>query len=403
MNSNEIRQKFLEFFKEKGHVIVPSSSMLPDDPSVLLTSAGMQQFKPYYTGQADPMVSPHHEFGGKPLGSKNAVSAQKCFRTSDIDEVGDETHLTFFEMLGNFSFGGYFKEEAIRLAHEFLTDPKWMGLTIDYVTIFGGDEEVPVDYESFRIWKEEIGIPIEKIKKCGRKDNFWGPTGNEGPCGPTTEIYINGTEIWNIVFNQYYCKADKTLVPLAQNGVDTGMGLERLAMVVQNAQTIFKTDLFVSLFALIPENMPMRTRRIVADHAHGVVFLLSDGVRPSNKEAGYILRRLMRRMLVYEHLSDNAYDSLELLKIAVANYGDFYGDLKVGIIEEEFRKEKEKFIKSIARGLRMLEKEKSINAKAAFKLYETFGLPFEIIKELGGERAQNLTREGFDEEFKRHQ
>src|SRR3989338_4483294 len=197
MSASELRQKFLEFFKSKGHVIVASSSLIPDDPTVLLTTAGMHQFKKYYTGEADPV---------RDFGSENTTSVQKSFRTSDINEVGDDSHLTFFEMLGNFSFGGYWKKEAIEYAYEFIT--KEMGLKIDCVSVFKGEEGVPEDIESQEIWKSvDEGLVI---KKAGREDNFWGPTGEEGPCGPTTEIYVNGIEIWNIVFNEFYCNRDKS-------------------------------------------------------------------------------------------------------------------------------------------------------------------------------------------------
>ena len=385
---------------------MPSSSLLPDDPSVLLTTAGMQQFKPYYTGKADPMASPHPELGGNPLGAKSAVSIQKTFRTSDIDEVGDETHLTFFEMMGNFSFGGYFKEEAIKLAYSFIKD---IGLDIQYVTIFEGDpstgsgQVTPKDEESKKIWE---GLGVSDIREADRGDNFWGPTGNEGPCGPTTEIYLNGIEVWNIVFNEYYCLADKSLVPLEEKGgvrgVDTGMGLERLAMVSQGKENIFETDLFSPLIDLLPEHMDMSTKRVIADHARGISFLISDGVIPSNKEAGYVLRRLLRRMLVYEHISENSFDSIKLLEKVVEDYKDFYKELNIETVKNEFTKEKEKFQKSVARGLRELEKAESIDAKSAFRLYESFGLPYEIIKELGEEKAANLSREEFDKEFEKH-
>src|SRR3989338_126319 len=207
MSANELRKKFLEFFKSKGHAIVPSSSLLPDDQSVLLTTAGMQQFKKYYTGEADPM---------RDFKYKKTASIQKCFRTSDIEEVGDERHDTFFEMLGNFSFGGYFKKEAIQYAYDFVVNE--IGLKIDYVTVFAGEKGVPEDKESAQIWHSLD--PKLVIKKCGRADNFWGPTGNEGPCGQTTEIYVNGVEIWNIVFNQYYQQSDKKLDPLETPGID---------------------------------------------------------------------------------------------------------------------------------------------------------------------------------------
>jgi alanyl-tRNA synthetase len=235
MTHKEVREKFVKFFEKRGHKLVPSSSLLPTDPSVLFTTAGMQQFKPYYTGEADPL---------KDFGSLNTVSIQKCLRTSDIEQVGDNSHLTFLEMLGNFSFGGYFKEEAIRWAHEFIT--KEMGLKIDYVSVFAGEEKVPPDEESEKIWKSID--PNIVIRKAGREDNFWGPTGNEGPCGPTTEIYlnpirdrlplgnrsrafdeavsngVNGVEVWNIVFNEFFCDKNGNLLPLAKKGIDTGMG-----------------------------------------------------------------------------------------------------------------------------------------------------------------------------------
>src|SRR3989344_6078997 len=259
MDSATIRKKFLKFFEERGHAVVSSSSLVPDDPSVLLTTAGMQQFKPYYTGEGDAM---------RDFGSLNTVSIQKSFRTSDIDEVGDETHLTFFEMLGNFSFGykpgeprspkeGYFKEEAIKLAHEFIT--KEMGFPISYVTIFEGSDSVPKDEESRRIWQS---LGVKDIREEGIEDNFWGPTGNAGPCGPTTEIYCENSaggeaEIWNIVFNEFFFPGSRAellsgasgekLEKLKTPGVETGMGLERLAMIAQNKKNIFETDLFAPL------------------------------------------------------------------------------------------------------------------------------------------------------------
>ena len=200
MTAVELRQKFLQFFEVRGHKVVPSSSLLPTDPSVLLTTAGMQQFKEYY-------LKP--EAADQDFGGRSTVSIQKCFRTSDIDEVGDERHLTFFEMLGNFSFGGYFKEQAIKLPHEFIT--KELGIKIDYVTIFVGEERVPKDEESRKIWQS---LGVTEIRECGRADNFWGPTGSEGPCGPTSEIYAGGIEIWNLVFNEYYQKSDGSLEKL---------------------------------------------------------------------------------------------------------------------------------------------------------------------------------------------
>lgn len=406
MSSQELRKRFIEFFQERGHKLVPSSSLIPDDPSVLLTTAGMQQFKPYYTGQADPITSPHPTLGGKPVGSKNAVSIQKCFRTSDIDEVGDESHDTFFEMLGNFSFGykpgeqgspkgGYFKQEAIQYAKEFFDS---INLPIEYVTVFGGDKEMGIaaDEESEAIWKK---LGVQDIRRKGREDNFWGPTGNEGPCGPTTELYVNNVEIWNIVFNEYYCDKDGRFSPSKQKGVDTGMGLERLSMASQEVPTIFDTDLFTPILELLPEDMPLHVKRILADHARGTSFLIADGVRPSNKEKGYVLRRLMRRMLV---LCDR--EKIDSLLDKVINmYGEFYANLESGVIHEVFLEEAKKFSQTLQKGLKELERLSQVDASGAFKLYESYGLPFEVIKDLGGDKAKELTRKDFDAEFVKHQ
>jgi alanyl-tRNA synthetase len=392
MTHTEIRDRFRSFMESRGHTWVSSSSLLPDDPSVLFTTAGMQQFKPYYTGDADAQAD---------YGALSTGSIQKCVRTSDIDEVGDESHLTFFEMLGNFSFGGYFKEEAIRLGYEFIT--RELGLTIDFVTVFSGDGDIPKDETSERVWREldpDIAIRYE-----GRDELFWGPTGDEGPCGPTTEIHVQGLEIWNIVFNEYYCEKDGTFRPLETPGIDTGMGMERLAKVVQDVPTVFDTDLFAPIMALLPEQVPLRTRRIVADHARAVAFMLADGVRPSNKEQGYVLRRLMRRAIVHEQLNEEPapFELLQVLRAVVDAYHGVYPDLDVALITNEFQRERTKFRKSLNRGLKEMEKLPVIDAAAAFKLYESYGLPYEIIKELGEERADGLTRDAFDGKYREHQ
>ena len=374
---------------------MPSSSLLPTDPSVLFTTAGMQQFKPYYTGQADPM---------KDFGSLNTASIQKSMRTSDIDEVGDESHLTFFEMLGNFSFGGDGKEKAIQLAWEFITEELEISKDRIHVTIFDG-RPLGKDEESYSVWKK-LGLPDEKIKTGDIDDNFWGPTGDEGPCGPTTEVYVNGVEIWNIVFNEYYCNKDKSLTKLEKPGIDTGMGLERLAMVVQGKKNIFETDLFSQLTNFLPGALHQRIKRIITDHARSVVFLLSDGVRPTNKEAGYILRRLLRRIFVYQHLHSLRPDTLEeLMKIVFENYGEIYPELLKNRDDtlNAMWGEYVRFNKTVGRGIKELEKLDKIDSSSAFTLYESYGLPYEIIKELGGERAHPLNREAFDEEFKKHQ
>ncbi|NCN52901.1 alanine--tRNA ligase [Candidatus Wolfebacteria bacterium] len=398
MKSNELRKKFIEYFEKNGHKAVPSSSLIPDDPSVLLTTAGMQQFKPYYVDKADAM---------KDFSSKNTTTVQKCFRTSDIDEVGDKTHLTFFEMLGNFSFGGYFKREAISWAYDFIINE--LGISRDRVTvtIFSGDDSLPMDDDSYKIWHEEIGLPKEKISKQGREDNFWGPTGIDGPCGPTTEIYVDGVEVWNLVFNEYFYTKDGRLEKLASPGIDTGMGLERLAVMLQGVPDVFETDLFHLLVSQIREvtnNLDEKVVRVLADHLRASIFLVADGLRPSNKEAGYILRRLLRRVLVYQIKYDI---HAELFTLAVdiikKEYGDWYPEVtKDKEIYDVLIEEKTKFEKALALGIKELEKYNAITAQDAFKIYESFGLPFELLQELVPSKMMGVKKEGFDKEFERH-
>jgi len=384
---------------------VTSSSLLPTDPSVLFTTAGMQQFKDYYTGKADAF---------KDFGSLNTVSIQKSMRTSDIDEVGDESHLTFFEMLGNFSFGGYWKKEAIQYGYDFIT--KEMGLKIDYVTVFEGlaSAGVPADEESERIWKA-IDSDLE-VRRASIQDNFWGPTGNEGPCGPTTEIYVNGVEIWNIVFNEFFYPGSrdellsgtslKKLEKLKTSGIDTGMGLERLAMVVQKKNNIFETDLFSSVINRLHSEISERDKRIIADHIRASIFLIHDGIRPSNKEQGYILRRLMRRVITLEELyNQKQIDISAYLAINdfLSIYSTVYSDIVEKIVADCWVAESNKFYKTLKIGLKELSKISHLDAASAFKLYESFGLPFEVIKEMGKEKAFGLSREEFEVERKRHQ
>jgi alanyl-tRNA synthetase len=370
MNSSELRTKFLEFFEKRAHKIVPSSSLLSTDPSVLFTTAGMQQFKPYYLGEKSPW-------------GPNVASVQKCIRTSDIEEVGDERHLTFFEMLGNFSFGGYFKEEAITLAHEFINEG--VGLEIDYVTVFEGTMEVPFDQESYNIWKK---LGVNDIRKEGA-DNFWGPTGVEGPCGPTTEIYVNGIEIWNIVFNEFFCDKGKKLTKLEQPGVDTGMGLERLAMVVQKVPTVFETDLFVQILSSLPKEFDEHKKRIIADHSRAIAFLISDGIKPSNKEQGYILRRLIRRLPVQE------VDFYTIFDLIVQQYPE----LRKNEIYNIFQGEVKDFTLALEEGLRYLLKIKDPDTKDAFYIYQTYGLPLDVMKY----KVSNFNYAEFDKLLKHHQ
>ncbi|MBM3257742.1 MAG: alanine--tRNA ligase [Candidatus Nealsonbacteria bacterium] len=386
MNSNELRRKFLEFFEGKGHKVAPSSSLIPADASVLFTTAGMQQFKPYYLGEKSP-------FGF------NVCSCQKCFRTSDIEEVGDESHLTFLEMLGNFSFGGYFKEEAIKLAHEFLFDELKLPLAKAVFTVFEGNSAVPEDKESIEIWKK-LGIPETKIKKCGREDNFWGPTGEEGPCGPTTEIHFDGTEVWNLVFNEYFQDKTGKLTPLKQKGVDTGMGLERLAIAVQDKSSVYETDLFLPIVIQIPSENE-KAKRIISDHVKSSVFLIADGILPSNLERGYVLRRVLRRAIRYGKMLNLQENFLiPLAQKAIEIYKNIYPELKskeTDIITA-IQNEEEKFEKSLEEGLKQFEK-----GTDAFELYTSYGFPLELTLELAKEKGKNINLEEFNKKFKEHQ
>jgi len=406
MSSAEIRKIFLKFFERKGHKIVPSSSLIPTDPSVLFTTAGMQQFKPYYLGEKSPY-------------GKNAASCQKCVRTSDIDEVGDRSHLTFLEMLGNFSFGGYFKEEAIKLAYDFLFKELNLSFNDAIFTVFEGDKNVPEDNESILIWKK-LGIPENKIKKCARLDNFWGPTGEEGPCGPTTEIHFKGIEVWNLVFNEYYQDGNKKFTPLKQKGVDTGMGLERLMMIIQKKQSVFETDLFLPIIKKIeglsarPYSQNEKLFRIIADHIKSSVFLIAEGILPSNLERGYVLRRLLRRIIRYGKLLNLPNNFLiPLAQDTIEIYKDIYHEVKSRETDvlTAIQNEEEKFEKTLERGLKEFEKVAAvsgtanleISAKKVFDLYQSYGFPLELIKELAKEKGLKIDEESFKEEFKKHQ
>jgi len=381
MTSNELREKFLKFFEAKGHKIVPSASLVPEnDPSVLFTTAGMQQFKSYYT---NPETAP----------AKKVVSIQKCLRTSDIEKVGDETHLTFFEMLGNFSFGGYGKEEAIKLALEFLE--KELGIDHKRITstYFSGDSALKLSADSVSIIELTKYFEPNKIISQGSADNFWGPTGDEGPCGPTVEFYVDGIEIWNLVFNEYYRDRDKKFTKLDKLGVDTGMGLERLAMIVQEKKNLFETDLFAPIIEKIQSLTTQRGQkfeRIITDHMRAAVFLIADGVVPSNKDRGYVLRRLIRRAITYGQklLIDHDFTA-EIAKLIISN-------TKVG---QELNAEEVKFRVTLSKGLKLLETKKEITGKEAFDLFQTYGFPFELTCEFA--IVSNVSE--FEEEFKKHQ
>ena len=427
MQSEEIRTRFLDFFKARGHAVLPSASLVPEnDPSVLFNTAGMQPLVPYLLGQTHPK-------------GNRLASAQKCVRTGDIEEIGDNTHDTFFEMLGNWSLGDYFKEDAIKWSYEFLTDKEY-GLGLDlsrlYVTVFEGDENAPKDEESFEIWKnifEKAGIdPKKRIFFMPPESNWWSP-GDNGPCGPDSEMFYDVTgeltegmtkeefikadeeqkivEVWNDVFMEYEKKDGKITGKLVQKNVDTGAGLERLAMVMQNTNNVFSTDLFAPLMNKITEMSKVdneRACRIIADHVRTSVFIVSDGVIPSNTDRGYILRRLLRRAVRYADMIGMEEGALPaLVDVVVEKYENVYPDLKENNekIKEEIEKEVLKFRRTLKKGLKEFEKlsNTDISGKDAFLLFSTYGFPLELTLELALEKGVSVDEGGFREEMKKHQ
>ncbi len=430
LSGNEIRTRFLHFFEKRGHKIIPSASLVPEnDPSVLFNTAGMQPLVPYLLGETHPS------------GSKRLADSQKCVRTVDIDEIGDNTHATFFEMLGNWSLGDYFKKEAIEWSYEFLTS-KEEGLGLDprrlYITVFGGNQDAPRDDEAYGIWKslfEKEGIKGERIyfmttTPSGKEPNWWS-AGDSGPCGPDTEMFYDVTgkltdgmtkeaymaaddrqevvEIWNDVFMEYEKKDGKVIGKLKNKNVDTGSGLERVTMVVQGKNNIFETDLLNSVvLAARSVSESSRGARIIADHLRTSVFLIADGVLPSNTDQGYILRRLIRRLVLNVKGKDLTHAQVKGLVCIVTNrYSGHYPALeeKEKHIMETIFAEIEKFKRTLSEGLKQFEKRTGdeITGKEAFDLYQTHGFPFEITKELAKERGLGVDEKGYEEEMLKHQ
>uniref|UniRef100_A0A7C3E6Q8 Alanine--tRNA ligase n=1 Tax=Gracilinema caldarium TaxID=215591 RepID=A0A7C3E6Q8_9SPIR len=433
MDANELRSKYIEFFKSKGHAQIQGKSLLPDnDPTVLFTTAGMHPLVPYLLGE------PH------PAGTR-LTDYQKCIRTGDIDAVGDPSHLTCFEMLGNWSLGDYFKEGAITMSFEFLTDPKWLGIPIEKigVTVFAGEEGIPRDDESAAIWKR-LGIPEERIRFLPREDNWWGPAGTTGPCGPDTEMFIDTgrpscgpdcgpgckcgkwLEIWNDVFMQYNKTAEGTYEPLARKCVDTGMGIERTVTILNGKKSVYDTEIFAPLIAAVErisgyiygsDAEKDKSVRIICDHGRAATFILGDpkAVSPSNVGAGYVLRRLIRRAV--RHGRKLGIDRLFLTEIAEAVVEKFaapYPELAENRnrIMEELQQEEQKFLETLQKGEHEFEKllpnllkdpRKIISGRLAFKLYDTYGFPIELTEELAAEHGMTINREEFDEAFKKHQ
>jgi alanyl-tRNA synthetase len=425
MKSSEIRQKFLDFFKSKGHAIISSASLIPEnDPSVLFTTAGMHPLVPYLLGEPHPQ-------------GKRLADVQKCVRTGDIDEVGDKTHLTFFEMLGNWSLGDYFKKESIAWSYEFLTDKNWLGIdpSMLAVTVFAGDESTPRDDESVAIWKSH-GIKDDRIAYLGKDDNWW-PAGGKhpGPQGPDTEIFYwtgggnapakydpsdkRWVEIWNNVFMQFNNDPGKGLTPLAKQNVDTGMGLERVTAVLNGKDSVYETDLFERVLKTIAgltderyESAAGRSMRIIADHIRAATFMLGDerGIAPSNVDQGYILRRLIRRAVRHGRQLGIKGEFLEkLADDYIEQYRDAYPELQANAsrIKSELQREEEKFGRTLEKGLKEFEKifqkANGISGEDAFTLFSTYGFPLELTEELAREKGQVVDRARFEEEFRKHQ
>ena len=432
MTANELRSKYIEFFKSKNHVEISGQSLIPEnDPSVLFTTAGMHPLVPYLLGEKHPAGT-------------RLTDYQKCVRTGDIDEVGDPSHLTCFEMLGNWSLGDYFKKESISFSYEFLTSKEWLGLDPRKlsVTVFKGDDNAPRDEEAAEVWKS-VGMPEDKIAYLGADDNWWaaGPT---GPCGPDTEIFYwvgeglppqgsnkgtdsaNWMEIWNNVFMQFNRVDEKTLVPLPKKNVDTGMGLERTNCILQGKTSVYQTEVFQPIINRIEEMANYKygtdeekdkSVRIIADHSRASVFIIGDprGVAPSNVGAGYVLRRLIRRAV--RHGMKLGIEKSFLAEVAdavIANFKIAYAELETNAdkIKKELTAEEEKFRTTLKKGEAEFQKllpnlmknpKKIISGKVAYNLYETYGYPLELTQELGAENGFTVDVEGFKEAERKHQ
>jgi alanyl-tRNA synthetase len=453
MTAKELREKYLQFFKEKGHVILPSAPLVPEnDPTVLFTTAGMHPLVPFLLGEDHPA-------------GKRIASVQKCVRTGDIDEVGDNWHLTFFEMLGNWSLGDYFKKEAIEWSHEFLTDKKWLGLDKNKlaVSVFAGDNDAPFDEEAYKIWRD-LGVPEERIARLPKEDNWWGPAGQTGPCGPDTEIFYwaeegdalaqfdpkdkSWVEIWNNVFMEYKKIAEGKYEPLTQKNIDTGMGLERTVAVLNGYKSVYETELFKPLLDMIEKKSGKKYKgnervfRIIADHMKAAIIILGDKnlVVPSNVGQGYVLRRLIRRATVHAYklgikIGEEIF-ATPFVRAVIEMYRFKYPELELNgpRIYVELNKEYIKFSQTLEGGLRELNKifdsylirhgkrglkqlgvtdlsdidsvDPILTGKNAFNLYSTYGLPIEVIKDFMIERdlifGENFEKE-FNEEFIKHQ
>lgn len=427
MTAKELRTMYVCFFKERGHREIASASLLPEnDPTVLFTTAGMHPLVPYLLGEKHPA-------------GKRLTGIQKCVRTDDIDEVGDDTHLTFFEMMGNWSLGDYFEEEAISMSYEFLTDYLHIPAERLAVTVFEGDNLVPADLEAERIWKG-LGLRDEQIYRYGREENWWGPAGQTGPCGPDTEIFYDlgkpkcgpdcgpsckcgrFVEIWNNVFMQFNQGADGSFTELAQKNIDTGMGFERVLTIFNGKNSVYETELFVPVMTKLEEilgnhrkNMPERDKRIICEHIRAITFLLGDPkkITPSNTEQGYILRRFIRRIIRLWKKADIHENHLCVLsEVIIQQYQEAYPELGENrtFILEQLEKEYHLFSKTLDEGLKkanryldQLGSNEVLSGELAFRLYDTYGFPIEFTSELAQERGYLVDMEDFQRKYQEHQ
>ncbi|MBO7328321.1 MAG: alanine--tRNA ligase [Lentisphaeria bacterium] len=428
LTANELRRKYIEFFKSNGHAEIKSASLIPDnDPTCLFTTAGMHPLVPYLQGAKHPA-------------GRRLTDCQKCIRTGDIDEVGDAVHLTFFEMLGNWSLGDYFKEEAINFSFNFLTKELGIPLSQLAVTVFAGDADCPFDEEAWNIW-HNLGIPAERIAKLGKKDNWWGPAGTTGPCGPDTEMfYWTGpvpapevfdpanklwVEIWNDVFMQYNKNAEGKFEPLSQRNVDTGMGLERITAVLQGKPSCYETEVFASLFAEldairgvpgIPADQRSSSERIIVDHLRAATFIIGDGITPGRVDQPYVLRRLIRRAIREgRKIGITSEFASRIAKRVIEQWGEFYPELQnnAEMIVSELEREEKQFAAALEHGTKEFQKlidrvpahitQKVISGKNAFNLYETYGFPLELTVEMAKEQGFKVDIDGFQAAYAKHQ
>lgn len=429
MKASEIRRRYIEFFKNRNHAEIKSAPLIPEnDPTCLFTTAGMHPLVPYLLGAKHPSGT-------------RLTDYQKCIRTGDIDEVGDPVHLTFFEMLGNWSLGDYFKKEMIGFSFEFLTGEENLNIPADMlaVTVFAGDEDCPFDEEAYNEWRSH-GIPAARIAKLGKKDNWWGPAGTTGPCGPDTEMFYwtgplpapetfdpgdkRWVEIWNDVFMQYNKTADGKFEPLAQKNVDTGMGLERVTAILQGKASCYETEIFAPIFAKLDEirgiDAPAAVRtsseRIIADHLRAATFILGDGITPGKVDQPYVLRRLIRRAIREgRKLGINDAFTSKIADAVIEEFGDVYPELRdrAAVIREELDREEKQFAVTLEKGTHEFQKlidrvpahieKKIISGKNAFNLYETYGFPIELTIEMAQEKGFQVDRAGYDAAFAKHQ